>query len=62
MRLIHSFNYPVRLYLVALQSEIADRDKCRDSTITYNVTLRGGIDAGTSYCIFPPSEWLRLII
>ena len=62
MRLIHSFNYPVRLYLVALQSEIADRDKCRDSTITYNVTLRGGIDAGTSYYIFPPSEWLRLII
>ncbi|XP_015765053.1 PREDICTED: uncharacterized protein LOC107343965 [Acropora digitifera] len=30
----------------ALQSEIADHDKCRDSTITYNVTLRGGIDAG----------------
>ena len=22
------------------------QDKCQDSTITYNVTLRGGIDAG----------------
>lgn len=25
---------------------ITPQDKCRDSTITYNVTLRGGIDAG----------------
>ncbi|XP_066025157.1 uncharacterized protein [Pocillopora verrucosa] len=31
--------------LVTTNNNIA-QDKCRDSTITYNVTLRGGIDAG----------------
>ena len=34
-------------FVVTTNNDIA-QDKCRDSTITYNVTLRGGIDAGIS--------------
>ena len=34
-------------FVVTTNNNIA-QDKCRDSTITYNVTLRGGIDAGIS--------------
>ena len=30
----------------AVQNDEIYQDRCRDSTITYNVTLRGGIDAG----------------
>lgn len=37
------------LYLAAAQNDAIYQDKCRDSTITYNVTLRGGIEAGRQH-------------
>ena len=45
----------------AVQNDEIYQDRCRDSTITYNVTLRGGIDAGKRTPPLPPGGYLAVL-